>query len=155
MKSFLLKFACAALIFGSVFGIVDSLDKTNAQSVPIKTFRTSYKGYTPSLAKKTKYYSSSKMHTSKPIYGAKPAAAGNNPVLLYIHGTFGDIGGNAEGKAFVEWAASQGFIAFALTYISSSTNLIPAMLDMRTACSTKPPFQTVFRSMFGYRRRLY
>lgn len=122
MKRLLLKIACAAVVFGSVFGIADSLDKTNAQSVPITTFQTSYKGYTPSLAKKTKYTPAQKCATTKPIYGAKPAAPGNYPVVLYVHGTFGDIGGNAEGKAFVKWAASQGFIALALTYNSTFTN---------------------------------
>lgn len=122
MKRFLLKVACAAVVFGSVFGIADSLDRTNAQSVPITTFKTTYKGYNPSLASKTKYSPAQKCTVNNAVYGAKPAAPGNYPLLLYVHGTFGNLSGNAEGKAFVNWAASQGFVALALTYNSAFTN---------------------------------
>jgi hypothetical protein len=52
----------------------------------------------------------------QPIYGSEPAIAGRYPVVLYMHGTLADWGGNAEGRRFVEFAAAQGFVAAAFTY---------------------------------------
>ncbi len=123
MKSLLCKILCFVLVITGVFGIVDTLDTAKAQApVPVQTFKSTYKGYNPSLASRSSYTPAQKCTKTMTIYGAKPAAAGTYPVLIYVHGTFGDWGGNTEGQTFVKHAAAQGFAAMALTYDSSSTN---------------------------------
>jgi hypothetical protein len=53
---------------------------------------------------------------SEQVYISRPAAPGNYPVLVYLHGTLGDYGGNQEGQAIVQLAAEQGFLGAAFTY---------------------------------------
>lgn len=133
MKRFLLKVACAAVVFGSVFGIADSLDRTNAQSVPVTTFETSYKAYNDSTSWRTKMTMAERCTDTQKIYGARPAAPGNYPVLIYLHGTFADWGSNKEGQQFVKRAASLGYIALALTY-DSNQSLNEAGLQRQAYC---------------------
>lgn len=105
--------------WATISGEINVLART---PLPIEEFSSTYNGYNPSLASKAGYTPAQKCTVKNGIVGARPAIAGNYPVLVYVHGTFGNLSGNAEGKAFVKWAAAQGFTALALTYNSTFTN---------------------------------
>ncbi len=112
-------FTFLALITTSV--VAFALSAGAQTSVPVQTLKTTYYGYNPNTSSRLAPASRCTVK-NKPIYVAKPAAPGNYPVLLYIHGTYGDLSGNVEGQSFVKEAAGQGFVAAAITYNSASTN---------------------------------
>lgn len=71
------------------------------------------------------------------IQGREPAGPGRFPVLLYLHGTLADWGGNKEGARIAELAASRGFVAAALTYDSWVAS-IPDTIDGNARCMVAP-----------------
>jgi dienelactone hydrolase len=89
--------------------------------VPVQTFKSSYSGLNPWVEWETWLTQAQKCTESQPIYGAQPSAAGKYPVVVYLHGTLSDWGGNPDGQKFAQLAAGQGFVAAAITYDSSMT----------------------------------
>jgi hypothetical protein len=55
------------------------------------------------------------------LSGAEPDAPGTYPVLVYLHGTYDDMGSLATGKAVIAEAAARGFVAVAPKYDSWAT----------------------------------
>jgi poly(3-hydroxybutyrate) depolymerase len=72
-------------------------------------------------------WQSNNCNQTQPIYGSEPSAPGTYPVLLYMHGTLADWGGNEEGKRVADLAAAQGFVAAGITYDSWVANGLPAI----------------------------
>jgi hypothetical protein len=68
------------------------------------------------------------------ITGEEPDAAGKYPVLIYIHGTGGENGDFATGKAVIAAAAAAGFVAVAPTYVGGQTVSSPHGIDLQTRC---------------------
>lgn len=68
----------------------------------------------------------------EPIYISEPAAPGRYPVLVYLHGTLADLGGNHEGQQVAALAAAQGFVAAAFTY--SDISPTEASVDGQANC---------------------
>lgn len=58
---------------------------------------------------------------SYPWAGVTPADGERHPLLVYVHGTLADWGGNPEGRYIAAAAAAAGFVAVAPTYNSSLT----------------------------------
>ena len=133
MKRLLLKALCAVVIMVGAFGVIDMYGPANAATSPIKTFQTTYKAYNDSTSWRTKMTMAERCTDTQKVYGARPAAAGNYPVLIYLHGTFADMGANKEGREFVERAAGLGYTALALTY-DSNASLNEAGLQRHAYC---------------------
>ena len=134
MKRFFVKLACAVLVVSSVFGITDSLNPANAETtVPVTTYESTYKGYNDSTSWRSKMTMAERCTDTQKIYGARPAAPGNYPTLIYLHGTFADFGKNKEGQQFVKRAAAQGYNAVALSY-DSTGSLNEAGLQRHAYC---------------------
>lgn len=121
MKRLLLKALCAVVIMVGAFGVIDMFSPAKAETAPITTFQTTYKSYNDSTSWRTKMTMAERCTDTQRIYGARPAAPGNYPVLIYLHGTYAELGSNKEGREFVERAAGLGYTAMALTYDSSSS----------------------------------
>lgn len=83
--------------------------------VPTVQFQESYQAYN------VWQYGSNKCTKPQTIYGSEPAAPGTYPVLIYLHGTLADWGGNVEGQRVAQLAAGEGFVAAAFTYSSAWT----------------------------------
>jgi dienelactone hydrolase len=56
-----------------------------------------------------------------PITGAEPDASGTYPVLVYLHGTYDEMGSLATSRAVLAEAAARGFVAVAPKYDSWAT----------------------------------
>jgi pimeloyl-ACP methyl ester carboxylesterase len=106
-----------------------------ADTLPVVPFQATYRGYNP--WDEWNGSQPDKCTESQPIYGSEPAAAGTYPVLLYMHGTYADWGGNQEGQRVVALAAAQGFVAPAPTYDSWLT-LSPNGVDRHAQCMFSP-----------------
>ena len=100
------------------FNLTEKTEVTARTGVPVETFQTSYKGYNTSTSWMSWLSDAQRCSKTQKIYGAKPVAAGDYPVLIYLHGATADWSGNREGREFIERAAAQGFIALAPTYKS-------------------------------------
>jgi dienelactone hydrolase len=89
--------------------------------VPVQTFKASYKALNPYVEWETWLTQAQKCTETQVIYGAEPTAPGKYPLLVYLHSTIADWGGNFEGQRFVQLAAAQGYVAVAFTYDSFLT----------------------------------
>ena len=98
-------------------------------------FQSSYRAY--GYWDEWKSWLPDKCTQTQPVYGSEPAAPGRYPVLLYLHGTLADWGGNVEGRRVAELAASQGFVTAAFTYDSSVVNAISG-IDGNARCMFSP-----------------
>jgi hypothetical protein len=106
------------------------LGVAEAQTSSTVPFQGSYRAY--NLWDGWKPSDADKCTQTQPIYGSEPALPGRYPVVLYMHGTLADWGGNAEGRRFAEFAAAQGFVAAAFTYgLVAPTQ---ASIDGHTKC---------------------
>lgn len=104
------------LVLGVFLALTSIVGNARAGGLSIKTFKTSYKGYKASKNWMWWLKDRHRCADSQKIYGARPKAPGNYPVLIYIPGTISDWSGNREGQAFVKQAAAQGFVAMTITY---------------------------------------
>lgn len=103
--------------------------------VPITKFTATYKGFNTSKDWNNSLAPVDYCGKTQTIYGARPAAAGDYPVLVYMHGATADWSGNKEGQRFVELAAAQGFIAVAPTYTSGGNTLDQKGLQRHAFCT--------------------
>jgi hypothetical protein len=97
-------------------------------------FQGSYQAYRQ--ADEWKWWLPDKCTLTQTVYGSEPTAPGQYPVLLYLHGTLADWGGNMEGQRVAELAAGQGFVAAAFTY--SSVRPTQASIDGNAKCMFSP-----------------
>jgi hypothetical protein len=97
-------------------------------------FQGSYRAYNQSDG--WKWWLPDKCTLTQPVYGSEPAAPGQYPVVLYLHGTLADWGGNAEGQRVAELAAGQGFVAAAFTF--NSVRATQASVDGNAKCMFSP-----------------
>lgn len=72
-------------------------------------------------------------NVAMPLQGSEPAAPGRYPVLVYLHGTLADWGGNVEGRLIADAAAEAGFVAIAASY-DSVTVTGPAEVEANARC---------------------
>lgn len=133
MYKVLAKVICSVLVIIGIFGFIDTFHPAKAETGAIQTFETSYKGYNTRTSWRSSLTMADRCTDTQKIYGARPVAAGNYPVLLYVHGTYADWGNNKEGREFVKRAASLGYVAMALTY-SSGSSLNDAGLQRHAYC---------------------
>lgn len=98
-------------------------------------FQSSYRAY--GYWDDWKWWLPDKCTLTQPIYGSEPSAPGRYPVLLYLHGTLADWGGNVEGRRVADLAADRGFVAAAFTYDSWVVNSISAV-DGNAKCMFSP-----------------
>lgn len=106
-----------------------------AQTPSTVQFQSSYRAW--NTWDDWKWWLPDKCTLTQQIYGSEPSAPGRYPVLLYLHGTLADWGGNAEGRRVAELAASQGFVAAAFTYDSWVASTAPA-IDSNARCMFSP-----------------
>lgn len=109
------------LVGGVIFNYSFNENPNANAQMPIQTFQTTYSGYNTSTSWISSYNMEKRCSKTQTIYGAKPAAAGIYPTVIYLHGTTADTNKNKEGQRFVEKAAGQGFNAYAVTYTSSGS----------------------------------
>ena len=103
------------------FNLTEDPNATAQTPVAIKKFTTSYAGYNTGTSWISSLSMDKRCSKTLTVYGARPVASGNYPVLVYLHGTTADANSNKEGQRFIELAAAQGFVAFAPTYKSGGS----------------------------------
>jgi dienelactone hydrolase len=54
---------------------------------------------------------------AEPIYVSEPAAPGSYPVVIYLHGTGDNYGGDQDGQDVAQMAADQGWLGAAVTWV--------------------------------------
>jgi poly(3-hydroxybutyrate) depolymerase len=101
-----------------------------AQPFSTEQFQATYQGY--NQYDSWKWWLTDKCTRTQTVYGSEPAAPGRYPVVVYLHGTLADWGGNAEGRRVAELAAAQGFVAAAFTH--SNTRPSQASIDGHAFC---------------------
>jgi len=79
------------------------------------------------------WWQPNKCTQTETVYVSQPATPGQYPVLIYMHGTWADWGGNQEGQRIAQLAAAQGFLVAAPTYASMLT-LSPAGVNSQAQC---------------------
>ena len=104
----------------------------SAQPLATTQSQTTYAAFDPWTA--WEWWQPNKCQETQPVYISEPTAAGRYPVLFYMHGTLADWGGNAEGQRVAQLAASQGFVAAAVTYDSWVTAYTPTGIDGHAEC---------------------
>ncbi len=98
-----------------------------AQTLPTTQFQSTYHGFNP-FTLLLKHDPQPQCTQTQTIYGSEPSTSGKYPVVVYLHSTFGDLGGNQEGQVITQLAAAQGFVAIAPTYDSSFSLSLPGVI---------------------------
>ena len=102
--------------------------------LPIVQFQGTYSGSLPYINWAWWLTPSQKCLETQPFYGSEPAAPGQYPVIVYLHGNLADWGNNVEGQRFAQLAAAHGFVAAAFSYDSWLTWGSPADFDQHAHC---------------------
>ncbi|MGO9956066.1 MAG: hypothetical protein ACLP50_08815 [Solirubrobacteraceae bacterium] len=102
-----------------------------AQTYSTVQSQFTYSAYNPWT--QWEWWQPNKCTETQTVYVSQPSTPGQYPVLIYLHGTWADWGGNQEGQRVAQLAAAQGFLVAAPTYDSMLT-LSPAGVNSQAKC---------------------
>jgi poly(3-hydroxybutyrate) depolymerase len=108
-----IRFSRVSLVAAIVCALSAVAGVVSAQADTVQS-QLSYQAYNLFLGWKPP--SVNKCTKPEPIFISQPAVPGTYPVLVYLHGTLADWGGNKEGQTIAQLAAKQGFLGAAFTY---------------------------------------
>jgi hypothetical protein len=129
MKAPLAALGLIVLLASSLGGVAE------AQTSTVQ-FADTYRAY--NIHDEWKTGQPDKCTQTQPVSGSEPAASGRYPVVVYLHGSNADWGGNTEGKRVAQLAAGQGFVAAAFTYDSWLSGWWAPFMDAHARCMFSP-----------------